>query len=159
MAFERYDSVQSDFSQALERTERDHSELADYLGQSDRGDAGYKRFLMKCVSTITPIPAADIPAALQKLMYEVDHHRVARLPFTHGTRIHKGPALLSLPEYPRLTSIPQCDSEIYTDEWLSRVDKALANIEAWDNGLRARRPSPSTAVTVIFLRGRLRETA
>jgi hypothetical protein len=41
VAFERYDYVQSDFSRALERTERDHSELAEYLGQSDRGDAGY----------------------------------------------------------------------------------------------------------------------
>ena len=142
VAFERYDYIQSDFNRALERTERDHAELAEYLSQSDRGDEGYKRFLLKCASTISPVPAADIPASLQGMMYEVDHHRVARLPFEHGTRIHKGPSLLRLPDYPRLTSIPQCDAEIYTDAWLSLVDKALAAIEAWDNGLLARRPPP-----------------
>jgi len=75
-------------------------------------------------------------------MFETDHARIARLPFEHGTRIHKGPALLKLPEYPRLTRIPQCDAEIYTQAWLARVDNALGEIAAWDNGLRARRPPP-----------------
>ena len=98
VAFERYDYKQSDFGVALENTELDHKALAGYLEQTERGDAGYKRFLAKCISTISPVPASDIPTALQGLMFETDHPRIARLPFEHGTRIHKGPALLKLPE-------------------------------------------------------------
>ena len=142
VAYEKLDYVRSHFGSALAACELANGELAACLRSTDRGIPSYRAFLKKCLTTIAPLPAASIPSQLQDMCYEVDHARVARLPFEHGTSIPDTRPLPPRPSPPRLSAVPQRDEDIYTESWLSLVDAKLLDIQEWHSGRRNKRPTP-----------------
>ena len=129
VAYEKLDYVRSHFGSALAACELANGELAACLRNTDRGIPSYQAFLKKCLTTIAPLPAASIPSHLQDMCFEVDHTRVARHPFEHGTSIPSSRSSPPRPSPPRLPAVPQRNEDIYTEVWLSLVDAKLLDIQ------------------------------
>ena len=129
------------FEDLVQRANTANSELKTFLATVDRGDDGYRKFLDKCMSRIEMCPIADIPPSLRKQASTINSRSIAMAKYEHDTWRHTTQPLLPRPDVPCLYKVPQCDAEIFTDEFLCEFDKKGCECTKFHNGLRATRPT------------------
>ena len=122
---------------ACSAAERAYSAL---LRSVDRGDPAYHAFARDCASRVVPLNVSEIPASLQAEAACPVPGSLRAVPFQHGSKIFDRPEFRRESPPPPPWPMPQCDEELYTEEFLRDADAKIEELIEFENGRLARRP-------------------